>query len=172
MRRWWAASIASAGRRCAASILWSCCLKDPAAPTTPSDRGSPLARPPALPCWSGWRPPDAAAVALLGYGESSDAYHMSAPHPEGKGAILAMEAALARAGLAPEDIDYINLHGTGSRANDRMEDLAVTGIFGSLGANQLDQGLEWPLSGGCRDHRGGDCLPLPQGRLHSGEPEP
>jgi len=75
--------------------------------------------------------PEAAAVALLGYGESSDAYHMSAPHPAGKGAILAMEAALARAGLAPEDIDYINLHGTGSRANDRMEDLAVTGIFGT-----------------------------------------
>ena len=74
--------------------------------------------------------PDAAAIALLGYGESSDAYHMSAPHPEGKGAILAMEAALARAGLTPSDIDYINLHGTGTRANDRTEDLAITEIFG------------------------------------------
>jgi 3-oxoacyl-[acyl-carrier-protein] synthase-1 len=75
--------------------------------------------------------PDAGAIALLGYGESSDAYHMSAPHPEGKGAILAMEAALARAGLAPGDIDYINLHGTGTRANDRTEDLAITEIFGA-----------------------------------------
>jgi 3-oxoacyl-[acyl-carrier-protein] synthase-1 len=75
--------------------------------------------------------PAAGSIALLGYGESSDAYHMSAPHPEGKGAILAMEAALARAGLRPGDIDYINLHGTGSRANDRVEDRAICGIFGS-----------------------------------------
>jgi 3-oxoacyl-[acyl-carrier-protein] synthase-1 len=68
---------------------------------------------------------------LLGYGESSDAYHMSAPHPEGKGALLAMGAALARADLEPGDIDYINLHGTGSRANDIVEDRAVYEIFGS-----------------------------------------
>jgi 3-oxoacyl-[acyl-carrier-protein] synthase-1 len=75
--------------------------------------------------------PAPGSIALLGYGESSDAYHMSAPHPEGKGAILAMEAALARAALGPGDIDYINLHGTGSRANDQVEDLAVSGIFGA-----------------------------------------
>ena len=75
--------------------------------------------------------PATGSIALLGYGESSDAYHMSAPHPEGKGAILAMEAALARAALGPGDIDYINLHGTGSRANDRVEDRAICGIFGA-----------------------------------------
>ncbi len=69
-------------------------------------------------------------IALLGYGESSDAYHMSSPHPEGKGASLAMQAALANAGLAPGAIDYINLHGTGSTVNDRVEDLAIHGIFG------------------------------------------
>ena len=75
--------------------------------------------------------PATGSIALLGYGESSDAYHMSAPHPEGKGAILAMEAALARAALEPGDIDYVNLHGTGSRANDRVEDLAICSIFGA-----------------------------------------
>lgn len=71
------------------------------------------------------------AVALYGYGESSDAHHMSSPHPDGKGAILAMQSALARAGLRPGDVDYINLHGTGSGANDRIEDKAVFGLFGS-----------------------------------------
>ena len=57
--------------------------------------------------------PEADAVLLLGIGESSDAYHMSAPHPEGLGARRAMQAALAGAALEPGDIDYINLHGTG-----------------------------------------------------------
>lgn len=69
-------------------------------------------------------------VALLGYGEASDAHHMSSPHPEGKGAIMAMTAALTRAGLTPADIDYVNLHGTGTKANDRIEDLAVSRTLG------------------------------------------
>jgi len=69
-------------------------------------------------------------VLLLGVGESSDAYHMSAPHPEGLGAKLAMQAALSAASLEPGGIDYINLHGTGTPNNDRSESLAVTGIFG------------------------------------------
>jgi 3-oxoacyl-[acyl-carrier-protein] synthase-1 len=72
-----------------------------------------------------------ADVALLGYGESCDAYHMSTPQPEGKGATSAMEQALARAGLKAADIDYVNLHGTGTPANDRAEDQAVSRIFGS-----------------------------------------
>lgn len=67
---------------------------------------------------------------LLGYGESSDAHHMSTPHPEGVGAALAMERALDRAGMKPIDIDYINLHGTGTAANDLAEDRAVWRIFG------------------------------------------
>ena len=69
------------------------------------------------------------AALLLGIGESSDAHHMSTPHPEGLGARLAMERALSSAGLAPADIDYINLHGTASRTNDASEDRAVTALF-------------------------------------------
>ena len=69
-------------------------------------------------------------VALLGYGESSDAYHMSSPHPEGEGAALAMRRALANAGLEPGQIDYINMHGTASQANDSMEDKAISALFG------------------------------------------
>lgn len=71
------------------------------------------------------------AVALLGVGESSDAYHMSSPHPEGLGARLAMQAALGAAGLAPKEIDYINLHGTGTPANDATEGKAVMDLFGA-----------------------------------------
>lgn len=70
------------------------------------------------------------ALMLLGVGESSDAYHMSSPHPEGEGARLAILAALHDAGLAPGDIDYINLHGTGTKANDAAEDQAVFNVFG------------------------------------------
>lgn len=72
-----------------------------------------------------------AGVALLGYGESSDAYHMSSPHPEGAGAAAAMRSALQTAGLAAHHIDYINLHGTGTRANDESEDRAVMQVFGA-----------------------------------------
>jgi len=66
---------------------------------------------------------------LLGYGESSDAHHMSAPHPQGLGARLALTGALASAGLAPEAIDYINLHGTASRKNDEIEGAVVAQLF-------------------------------------------
>jgi 3-oxoacyl-[acyl-carrier-protein] synthase-1 len=69
-------------------------------------------------------------IALLGGGASTDAHHMSAPHPEGAGAARAMRLALASAGLDPADIDYVNLHGTGTRANDAAEDLAVHDVLG------------------------------------------
>jgi 3-oxoacyl-[acyl-carrier-protein] synthase-1 len=73
---------------------------------------------------------DADAVLLLGAGESSDAHHMSAPHPQGLGARMAMEAALKSAGLSPPDIDYINLHGTATPSNDAAEGKAVASLFG------------------------------------------
>lgn len=71
------------------------------------------------------------AIYLLGVGESSDAYHMSTPHPEGLGAKLAMQRALASAGLRPDEIDYINLHGTATRSNDASEGKAVAEVFGN-----------------------------------------
>lgn len=71
------------------------------------------------------------SIGLLGFGESSDAYHMSSPHPEGLGAIKAMEMALANAGLTSSDIDYINLHGTATPSNDTSEGAAVATLFGS-----------------------------------------
>lgn len=69
------------------------------------------------------------AVLLLGIGESSDAYHMSSPHPEGLGANMAMQQALQTAGLKPSDIDYINLHGTATPSNDAAEAKAVRAVF-------------------------------------------
>jgi 3-oxoacyl-[acyl-carrier-protein] synthase-1 len=72
-----------------------------------------------------------ALARLAGWGESSDAHHMSSPHPEGLGAQLAMRGALDRAGLRPEQIGYINLHGTATRANDIAEGRAVAAVFGS-----------------------------------------
>ncbi|MGH8447531.1 MAG: beta-ketoacyl-ACP synthase, partial [Solimonas sp.] len=74
---------------------------------------------------------EAGALALLGYGESSDAYHMSTPDPEGRGAALAMRDALARAGLDAAAVDYVNLHGTATPANDASEDQGVTAVFGA-----------------------------------------
>jgi 3-oxoacyl-[acyl-carrier-protein] synthase-1 len=72
-----------------------------------------------------------ARLALLGYGESSDAHHMSHPHPEGKGASIAIQRALARANVAATSIDYVNLHGTASKANDRVETYALAELFES-----------------------------------------
>jgi 3-oxoacyl-[acyl-carrier-protein] synthase-1 len=70
-------------------------------------------------------------IALLGFGESGDAYHMAAPHPEGEGAETAMRSALRSAGLEASEIDYINLHGSGTPANDASEDRAVLRVFGN-----------------------------------------
>lgn len=104
-------------------------------------------------------------VALLGVGESADAHHISAPHPEGIGAEAAMRAALLDAGLAPAQIDYVNLHGTATAQNDAMESLAVARVFGAdlpcsstksltghtLGAaGATEVGLCWLLAGADR----------------------
>ncbi|KWK78062.1 beta-ketoacyl-[acyl-carrier-protein] synthase family protein [Burkholderia ubonensis] len=72
---------------------------------------------------------DDSAVLLLGIGESSDAHHMSSPHPDGRGARDAIEQALASAGLGAADIDYINLHGTATPSNDAAEGRAIGALF-------------------------------------------
>ena len=74
---------------------------------------------------------DSDAVLLMGLGESSDAHHMSSPHPEGLGARMAMQDALRTAQVKAADIDYINLHGTATQNNDAAETLAVAAVFGS-----------------------------------------
>jgi 3-oxoacyl-[acyl-carrier-protein] synthase I len=71
------------------------------------------------------------AVALLGTGESSDAYHMTAPHPEGTGAMAAIDQALRAAGLSPGDVDHVNAHSPGTRQNDLSEGRAIRTRFGA-----------------------------------------
>ncbi|MGJ4731184.1 beta-ketoacyl-[acyl-carrier-protein] synthase family protein [Luteimonas sp. SDU101] len=73
--------------------------------------------------------PGDGGLQLRGYGESSDAHHMSAPHPEGLGATFAMRDALARAGIEPGEVGYLNLHGTSTPANDAIEARAVAALF-------------------------------------------
>ncbi len=70
------------------------------------------------------------AVALCGWGESSDGHHMSAPDPAGSGALLAIGQALTRGGVQASQIDYINLHGTATRQNDAMEASVIHTLFG------------------------------------------
>jgi 3-oxoacyl-[acyl-carrier-protein] synthase-1 len=72
-----------------------------------------------------------APVNLLGIGETSDAHHMSAPDPTGRGALASMTAALDDAGLTPGHIGYVNLHGTGTPLNDSMESIAIAALFGT-----------------------------------------
>ncbi len=68
-----------------------------------------------------------------GWGCSSDAYHVTAPHPEGQGAAMAMRAALADAGVSPSEVDYVNAHGTATPANDRAEAIAIETVFAGPG---------------------------------------
>ncbi len=79
-------------------------------------------------------------LAFYGYGESSDAYHMSTPRPDGAGAALAMERALQSAGVAASAIGYINMHGTASEVNDAMEDKAISRVFGTKTAVSSTKG--------------------------------
>jgi 3-oxoacyl-[acyl-carrier-protein] synthase-1 len=72
----------------------------------------------------------ASAPKLIGWGESSDAHHMSTPHPQGLGARLALEGALARGGLDAGMVDYINLHGTATPKNDEVEGAVIAAAFG------------------------------------------
>ena len=72
---------------------------------------------------------DSMDIELLGWGESADAHHMTAPRPDGSGARTAMQSALNMAKISPGDVDYINLHGTGTPLNDIMEARAITAVF-------------------------------------------
>ena len=74
---------------------------------------------------------DAGDIALMGVGETSDAHHPNAPHPDGIGAIAAMKSALNQADLTPDQICYINMHGTATELNDSMESTAISQIFGA-----------------------------------------
>ena len=86
-------------------------------------------------------PGDGGRIRLLGCGESADAWHMSSPHPEGAGAAAAMRAALVAAGVDATAIDYVNLHGTASRANDAAEDRAITTVLGPSTTVSSTKGL-------------------------------
>lgn len=107
---------------------------------------------------------DQGPMQLCGVGESCDAYHMSAPHPEGLGAEAAMRHALHEAHLQPEDIHYLNLHGTGTPLNDAMEAKAIRRLLGHLPCSSTK-----PTIGHCLGAAGamevGFCwLALQQGR--------
>jgi 3-oxoacyl-[acyl-carrier-protein] synthase I len=124
---------------------------------------------------------DSQPIALLGSGASSDAHHISAPEPSGRGALQAMRKALSRAELQPQQIDYLNLHGTATQHNDAMESLAVAALFpagvpcsstkpmtghtlGAAGA--LEAAFCWlSLSAGNREH----ALPP---HVWDGQPDP
>ncbi|MGR8930287.1 MAG: beta-ketoacyl-ACP synthase [Gammaproteobacteria bacterium] len=121
------------------------------------------------------------AIALLGAGASADAYHVSAPRPDGSCAQTAMKAALHDAGLSPEQVDYINLHGTATEQNDAMESKAVASLFGKqtlcgsskaftghcLGAaGAIEAGLCWLLLSETNNE---NCLPP---HLWDGEADP
>jgi 3-oxoacyl-[acyl-carrier-protein] synthase-1 len=95
---------------------------------------------------------DESSVQLLGIGETSDAYHTTAPDPVGAGARKAMLQALSDAELNPDDISYINLHGTATPLNDAMEATAVASVFGSripCGSSKGMTGHMLGATGGC-----------------------
>ena len=89
-------------------------------------------------------------MCFAGAGETSDAYHPTAPDPEGRGAAEAMSAALVDAGIKPEDVAYVNLHGTGTPANDAMEIEAIRRVFPAFaaGAGPTCESTK-PLTGHC-----------------------
>jgi 3-oxoacyl-[acyl-carrier-protein] synthase-1 len=84
---------------------------------------------------------DTGCPAVLGWGESGDAWHMASPDPQGQGAELAMQRALDRAELDAGAIDYINLHGTSTHANDLVESMAIARLFG--GATPVSSTKGW-----------------------------
>jgi 3-oxoacyl-[acyl-carrier-protein] synthase-1 len=92
--------------------------------------------------------PEPGPVELLGVGESSDAHHATAPHPEGEGAKAAMAQALADAGLTADGIAYVNLHGTATPLNDAMESKAVAALFPAGTPCSSTKGMTGHMLGG------------------------
>ncbi|HEY8153174.1 MAG TPA: beta-ketoacyl-ACP synthase [Myxococcota bacterium] len=126
--------------------------------------------------------PEAGGIQLCGVGESSEAHHMSAPDPDGLGAEHAMRGALADARLRPEQIAYLNLHGTGTSLNDRMESSAIARVFGvspacsstkslvghTLGAaGAMEAGFCWLV---LHEASAGEIAPIPH--VYDGELDP
>lgn len=72
---------------------------------------------------------------VVGYGSTADAFRITDQHPEGEGAVVAMQEALRDAGLSPQDVHYINAHGTGTKENDGNETLAIKKVFGEHARN-------------------------------------
>jgi 3-oxoacyl-[acyl-carrier-protein] synthase I len=99
---------------------------DPCRPFDPARRGINLGE---AAGFALLQPGPGAGPALLGYGESSDAHHMSSPHPDGLGARLSVRDALARGAIRADQIDYINLHGTATRKNDEVEARLIAELF-------------------------------------------
>lgn len=123
-----------------------------------------------------------AEIELSGCGESSDAYHISCPEPQGRGSEVAIRAALNQSGLSPQDICYLNLHGTGTDLNDAMESISLHRIFGgrlpcsstkaltghTLGAaGAIEAAILW-LALSLEEKKG---IPLPP-HVWDGEPDP
>ncbi len=120
---------------------------------------------------------DKDAVMLLGIGESSDAHHMSSPHPEGLGARMAMQDALNAADINASDIDYINLHGTATQSNDAAETKAVTAVFGSSTPCSSTKGATGHTLGAAGGVEAVICAlalqhGLMPGGLNTGQPDP
>ena len=114
----------------------------------------------------------AASLAVLsGFGNACDAFHQTASSENGEGAFLAMQKALKMAGLRPEDIDYVNAHGTGTPNNDASKRCPSAGVRGEDASGVVHQGLHGPYDERLRQHRGGLLPPGPAGRLHPGQLE-
>ena len=113
---------------------------------------------------------DSQSVCFAGAGETSDAYHPTAPDPEGCGAAAAMSAALADAGLSPDDVTYVTLHGTGTPANDAMEMKALKRVFPGLdeGSGPMYESTK-PFTGHCLGAAGAIEAALCWLKLSAGE---
>ena len=89
---------------------------------------------------------DRAIADISGFGFSTDAYHMAAPHPEGRGSLEAMRAAILMAGISPADVTWVHAHGTGSKANDQSEGAAIEQLFGREDGRGGGRNVPWVSS--------------------------